>query len=628
MPDWASERKYQMKLKSINTSKSKISEVEGERRVTFVASTNAVDRDFEIVKIETFRLPLKGGGFTIVGSIPDGGITNVDLPLLTNHDMTRVENTIGSVRKAEFIDGKLIFECGISSTDFAQGVFKLIDEGHLDNAFSIRFRDYEFNTQTGENTAGEIVEVSLVTRGSNPESQILAVKSMKGAEMDEANAKIAELETEIAGLKAKQNEVFGDATGTEAPKAEEPKVEEAQLEEKVETPEEPKEAEEVKTEEKEEAPKEEIKPTKGKSMNTTNEIAKEQVKSFADQGLNVVANDYLKSKSAMKDFRETILKYHRGDNAKIMEDWADQVKAKGLSGDAILPSRIEQIFFQTWSENGSILSTFKRSSTKALKVNALTGEGEGILAKGHKKGEQKDEQDIENLQRSLMCLPIYKKLSFHLQDLFNDETGDLLQWRVEELAERIASMIAIGAILGDGRTAGTPDYRVFRDGEGLYSMKDDINGTADFQKAVATKITGLASDNVMDLVVKVRNAVKGKGSNQTQPSKILIVPEGFMTELETAKTTNGDRLFPIGTDFAMALRVKAIYELEEMVPSATVPSIICYADQSYTLIGEGATKTYTDFDLNTNKDIMLQEQFVAGSLTGRKTAAGIFEAEA
>lgn len=170
------------KIKSLSLSKLKITEAEEgkERSVTFVASSSNEDRDHEIIEIGSFRLPKKGGGYITVRDLPTEGSDNVAIPFLTNHDLWEVEKTIGSVRKAFFKDGELIFEAGISSRPYAQDVFKLIEEGHLDNAFSIQFRDYNYNPETKVITDGEIVEVSLVTRGSNKEAQVLEVKQIKG----------------------------------------------------------------------------------------------------------------------------------------------------------------------------------------------------------------------------------------------------------------------------------------------------------------------------------------------------------------------------------------------------------------------------------------------------------------
>ena len=108
------------KVKTLSLSKLKIAEVpvsedKTEHRGTFVASTASEDRDYEHVQIETFSLPLKGGGAIKVADLPAEGADNVDIPFITNHDIYDVAKTIGSVRRAMFEDGKLIFEEGISS---------------------------------------------------------------------------------------------------------------------------------------------------------------------------------------------------------------------------------------------------------------------------------------------------------------------------------------------------------------------------------------------------------------------------------------------------------------------------------------------------------------------------------
>ena len=95
------------KVKSLALTKTKIAEVEGEHRVTFVASSNKEDRDYEKIEIGTFRLPLKGGGEIRVDAIPAEGVTNVDIPLLTDHNLWEVDKTIGSVRKATFTNNEL-----------------------------------------------------------------------------------------------------------------------------------------------------------------------------------------------------------------------------------------------------------------------------------------------------------------------------------------------------------------------------------------------------------------------------------------------------------------------------------------------------------------------------------------
>lgn len=105
-----------------------------ERQIVFVASDASVDRSDEIVEIESFYLPLKNGKAVLVADLTAGNEYEVDVPLLTDHNGWEVEACIGSVRKAEYLDGKLIFTCGIASTAKAQEMLKLLEEGHLNNA--------------------------------------------------------------------------------------------------------------------------------------------------------------------------------------------------------------------------------------------------------------------------------------------------------------------------------------------------------------------------------------------------------------------------------------------------------------------------------------------------------------
>ena len=149
-------------------------DVDGERRITFVASSNGIDRHYERVDVESLRLPLKDGGTAKVAEIGSNGIEGVDIPLMLNHSGD-VTDVIGSVRKAYFENGELIFEAGISSREVAQEVLTLIEEGHLSNAFSITMIDFDYQDNTIYDA--EVIEVSVVYRGANKEARLLAIKS-------------------------------------------------------------------------------------------------------------------------------------------------------------------------------------------------------------------------------------------------------------------------------------------------------------------------------------------------------------------------------------------------------------------------------------------------------------------
>jgi phage capsid family len=585
------------------TGKLSTKSVDGERRIVFVASSNNEDRHYEHVDVASLRLPLKGGGDITVSSIPSEGVSEViDIPLMLNHSGD-VRDVIGSIRAAYFSNNELTFEAGISKREIAQEMLTLLEEGHLSNAFSITMIDYDYNIDSETISKAEVIEVSLVYRGSNKEARLLAIKSLLGDEM-----------------KTKQNDNFGDANGdgkdhTVAPES--PEVETSETTEAPETADETptdNSGEEIVNEsegETQEALETNNNEEKEETMNNK-EIAKDAVvEKGAMPNQPASANNYLKTKAALVDFKNIVLKNHRGSNEQIMREWNENLKSKGVTGDAIMPSQIENIFFKAWVDNPGILATFRTVGVKSAAVYAI---GTSDTANGHKKGDAKADQSLTNVRRDLKGLGIYKKLPIDLQDLYDDETGELLAFRVEELAARVANAIAVGALIGQG----TGDKATLQGTRGLYPMLADINATSGYGSNVATKITGETGEGSYELAVRAVGAVK----DEKNAGKILVVPTGFTTELKLAKGSDGHLMFPAGSNFANLLDVKQIFEIDELVGKDV--KAIAYANQSYVLIGEPTATVRTDFDTNKNQDVMLTERYVGGSAQGYKTVAGAF----
>lgn len=585
------------KQKSIQFSTTvKTKEVDGERRIVFVASSSSVDRDYEKVDVPTLRLPLKSGGEIQVSQIGSEGVEGVDIPLMLNHSGD-IRDVIGSVRKAWFENGELIFEAGISSRGIAQEILTLIDEGHLSNAFSITMIDFDYDYDTETIRNAEVIEVSVVYRGSNKDARLLAVKSLLGDErMDEAEKVEAEapvetpetVEEPVEQVEESVSEAEATSEKDEA-EAVEP-VEETTTEQEEEKPVEPTVSEE---------------PTNKEQETMEKEIAQDTVVAKATPVQAVKSGgNYLASKKALADFKNIVLKHHRGSNAQIMKAWMDNLSSKAISGDAILPARIEQIFFKTWTDKAEILNTFRTLGVRAGAVYAMQASSNGT-ALAHEKGETKLNQELEAVRRDIKGLGIYKKLPIDLQDLFDDQTGELLAFRVEELAGRVAHAIVVGAIVG-----GYAD----NNGRGLFSMKGDLDGAAastpdDFGSAVATVVVADAGDSDIAKAIKTCGAVKGD-------RRILIVPDGWMT---TARIALIGMNYPVA-DLAEFVGADEIHELDEMANSGY--DMIAYSRDSYVLAGEPNATVRTDFDLDKNQDVMLVERYVGGSMTGYKNLAG------
>ena len=587
------------KQKSIRFNATvKTKDVDGERRIVFVASSGSVDRDYERVDVPSLRLPLKAGGEIQVSQIGSEGVEGVDIPLMLNHSGD-IRDVIGSVRKAWFENGELIFEAGISSRGIAQEILTLIDEGHLSNAFSITMIDFDFDYDTETIRNAEVIEVSVVYRGSNKDARLLAVKSLLGGEQMEEAEKVE------APIEAETVETVEEPVG-EAPVEQ---VEESANEAEAETEKEEAEAEEpvdeTATEQEQPAEPTAQEEPKEKEQEMEKEIAQDAVVAKATPVQTAKSEgNYLASKKALADFKNIVLSHHRGDNASIMKAWMSHISSKAISGDAVLPTRIEQIFFKTWTDKAEILNTFRTLGVRAGAVYAMKATSNGT-ALAHEKGETKLNQEIEAVRRDLKGLGIYKKLPIDLQDLFDDETGELLAFRVEELAGRVAHAIVVGAIVG-----GYAD----NNGRGLFSMKGDLDGAVaspadDFGSAVATVIANSNTDSDIAKAIKTCGAVKGD-------RRILIVPAGWMT---TARIALIGMNYPVA-DLAEFVGADEIHELDEMANSGY--DMIAYARESYVLAGEANATVRTDFDLDKNQDVMLVERYVGGSMTGYKNLAG------
>lgn len=590
------------KIKSLSLSKLKITEPEEgkERRVTFVASSSQEDRDYETLDIGSFRLPKKGGGYITVRDLPSEGSENVDIPFLTNHDLYAVEKTIGSVRRAMFVDGELIFEAGISGRDYAQDVFKLIEEGHLDNAFSIQFRDYDWNPDAKLISNGEIIEVSLVTRGSNKEAQVLEVKQVKGEEMT----------TPI-------NEPAKDEVAkTVAPEAETKTVE---AEEKTEAPAEP-ETKSV-TEDKEKTMYD--LPDHNAKMAAMIQKPGQMTKLPSQTATSGdYENEYLKSKTAVLDYAK-LAKKCNGDAVTTNEAWKEHLAAKGVTitgEDGFLPTRVEQVMFKAWHDAVGALRTFRRTSAKAFKFYAMTTESTAL---GHKKGEKKTDQDITAIPRNGGLKVLYKKLPLDWIDIVNDESGELYVFRTRELTDRLLHAIVKNAILGDGLSApatGQPDYRAFDGVNGLYPMVGDLNNSStagSFASVVATVVANVSTDDNYAKIVKTLEEVGLEDGERA----VLVIPKGYLAELRLAKNENGGYLYSMSTDFRELFGVAEIVEFSKAEMAAAGYDVIAYKDQGYTLGGPDMT-VRNWFDGNVNQDVMLVEQPVTGSLEGNKVVAG------
>lgn len=588
------------------TGKISTKSVDGERRIVFAASSNGLDRHYEHVDVGSLRLPLKGGGDMVVSSIPEGGVSDmVDIPLMLNHSGD-VRDVIGSVRTAYYENGELVFEAGISSTETAQTMLTLLEEGHLSNAFSITMIDFDYNSDSDTIHNAEIIEVSLVYRGSNKEARLLAIKSLLGGDMPEVE---------------KTEKQATEETTPEAPKDEAPQPAEAETE--TQEPAKSEAEDEAKVEETEEESETPAKPESDENNTNDNlegetamekEIAKDQVIAKAVMPEQETATtDYLGSKKAIEDFAG-ILKSMAGKDAKdVKAAWTDHLKEKGVSNpEALLPGALVNAISDTLKESGSIWNTIDKTGLTVFRANVNTVgiDNENGRGRGHKKGKNKAEQVITLVDRVIRGQYIYKYITLNKEDVReNQDTGALVKYVLTELPKRVVAEIERAMIIGDGRASDSDDKI-----NSFVSIKADA---ADANTPFATTYVPADGEPLYKSIIKAAAQIEADGD------VYLVMNKTAKAEL-TLSENNGGLVFPLGSDIKAALGVKDIFTPSWMnSTNDSTNQAYLYVGRAYKGVGDNTPEAFTDFALKQNKQEYLEEVYAGGALAEAYAAVAI-----
>lgn len=282
----------------------------------------------------------------------------------------------------------------------------------------------------------------------------------------------------------------------------------------------------------------------------------------------------------------------------------------GITGLAD-PLNIEKMFTDAIEKSDGIISYFRQVNTRGLTNNVLNGvTDEGGRAKGFKKGDNKIDQELQNTIRTVYCKMVYKKLSLDALEVY--ENPELVEFRARELVDAIILEIERAAIAGDGRTAGTPDLRMFDDtnSRGFFSIKADATANSGYGTYVADSYEMVEGENLYDGVVSARGKLMAGGE------QILVVDPEMLSGALKAKV-GSDYLIAPGASIEDTFRVARVFAPQWLNGTGEAYLI---ARNAYTMIGEGQIRSRADFDTTTNQDILLDETPRGGMLTAYKGA--------
>ena len=290
----------------------------------------------------------------------------------------------------------------------------------------------------------------------------------------------------------------------------------------------------------------------------------------------------------------------------------------GISGLGT-PLNITNMFTEAMEKSDGILNyIYHISGTngRGLRNNALAGTADyGNEAQGHKPGDTKVDETITNTIRVAYDKMIYKKLSLDAMEIY--ENPELLDFRARELYDQIVASIERAIFIGDGRSSGTPDLRMFDSSTntGLFPISADCAAVSGYGTLVASTYEVKNGDNLYDGVVGARQWIRSEGE------QILVVKPSVLTGAFQAKVGNRYLIEP-GATAEDIFRVARVFAPMWMEYDNTNDAYLLVRN-GYTTTGERSPRVYPFFDVSTNENILLNEMPLGGTLTKYKSAAAI-----
>ncbi len=328
--------------------------------------------------------------------------------------------------------------------------------------------------------------------------------------------------------------------------------------------------------------------------------------------------DFKKSKKfndlVRKSLRENDMSL-RGLDSVLAKNFKGIMTKDDITGlPALAPT--EQLFMSAFAGADGILSHVRNINTKAFRTHAMTlGAGEAGRAHGHKDGDEKTNQTMNDAYRDILTKTIYKRNPIDEEMLY--ENPQLLNYTDEEIDDLIRAEMERAIVIGDGRTApsgSAADYRVFDGTRGIWSIKADAAATSGYGSLVAQTITLAAGDNLYTAIVKARTAIKARGR------LIVVTKSDTVTELLTTTVSNGYLVQP-GTSLEQFLQVGAVYTPEWMDSETNIAYV--FAENQFGLIGETGIVHRNTFDTKYDTEVRMGEIHRGGSLLAAKSAVAI-----
>lgn len=253
------------------------------------------------------------------------------------------------------------------------------------------------------------------------------------------------------------------------------------------------------------------------------------------------------------------------------------------------------------------------SKTPFAKIKTRTADltHEEARAKGYIKGNVKKEQFFEILQRETHPTTVYKKQKLDRDDIIDITEFDVVAWLWIEMYFMIREEVARAMLVGDGRE---PD-----DEDKITETKiRPIAHDDEFYTDVVVIDSNVLPEGWIDATLRNRNKYRGSGPNAYMTNAVMM-------DMMLEKDGLGNRKFKDEQELARALRVKEVVEVEVMEGQTRnggeiLMIIVNPNDYSVGTNRGGELTKFDDFDIDLNQYKYLIEGRCSAALTDYKTA--------
>lgn len=584
------------------------------RTLTFLANSGKVMCDGLTVDLKTLKAPLIDGTLKLVSDLTESD--KLSLPLLIDH-MPSIECQAGAITRLWMTDDGLMAEAKLSEVDQGERIRQLAADGCLTNSFSITV---EFNQRPGKDGIihdGELLEISVVYRGSDPRAAFTAINSRNNKNGDTMNPELLKkLARTIAQFKLTPDEAeqltdsIGDIMQSALDDITAAITNQKEGEGEGEgTPE----------------PEEPVQTSNGRQtiiINKANHAAHQS-------GTVTFSHDrktWLDSDDAMIAFERALIDTDNKGVEAFHREWADTVN-RNMSDTAsfgvdttnvgkFIPTAAITTISDALNTRGSGLwNLLRKTGMDRLTIGGnIAGLTDQTRAYGYpvdSYGKKKKEQVLSFVKRELQADYTYKYITLNKGDIRRTQRpGALLRYVLQELPNYIVQTIERQITLGS-----YTDMQHFR------SVVTDAADNVSDWKGNRFALSYIMTDDtpLMDFV-RASHMVRAQGN------KVLLCNADTVADLLMSANANGNSFIALGGDdtLARALGVNQIITPEWWTDTDDTTTMgVIMAASHYAVVGDTSIEAFTNFALSTNTNEYLQEIYAGGGLDAEKSAVVI-----